>query len=83
MAIVVPMSQMALMRQRKHLKQLMKEQKWNEISVIEGQLFRDINVAVNDPHRSPKELLQELGSVIRVYKELSLLCRLHGKQVVQ
>lgn len=79
---VVPASQMVLMRKRKQLHQLMKEHKWDEIAQIEKELYRDINKAVEDQQRSPKELLGELGSVIAVYKELSTLCRLHSKKIM-
>jgi hypothetical protein len=83
MAIVVPASQMALMRKRRQLHQLMKNHQWGEVAAIESQLFRDINLAVQDPNRSPKELLTELGGVIALYKELSLLCRRYSQQLVQ
>jgi hypothetical protein len=83
MAIVVPASHLVLMRKRKKLYQLMKEHKWDEVSAIELELYEDINRAVQDPDRSSKELLAELGSVISVYKELTTLCRLYSKQVVQ
>ncbi len=77
---VVPASQMILMRKRKQLCQLIKEQRWSEVSDVEQQLFHDINRAAEDPSRSPKELLAELGAVITVYKELSILCRLYSHQ---
>ncbi|ODS24716.1 hypothetical protein AB835_02270 [Candidatus Endobugula sertula] len=80
---VIPASQMLLMRKRRHLCGLMKEQRWDEVSLIEGELFNEINTAVQDPQRSPKELLAELRSVISVYKELSALCHLYGKQIIQ
>ncbi len=80
---VVPASQMVLMRKRKQLHQLMKEHKWDQIADIEKQLYNDINRAVEDQERSPKELLAELGSVIAVYKELSTLCRLYSKKLVR
>ena len=78
---VIPASQMALMRKRKALHQLMKTHKWEEIPRVEKQLFYDINVAFQDKQRSPKELLIELASLITVYKELSLLCHLYSKRL--
>lgn len=81
MAVIVPASQLALMRKRKELHELMKENRWDEVSAMEKQLFNDINHAVQDAQRSPKELLSELGSVIAVYKELSALCRLYGQRL--
>lgn len=83
MSVVVPASQMVLMRKRKELCQLIQENKWSEVSDMERELFNDINRAVQDPNRSPKELLAELGSVISVYKELSALCRYYGKKLTQ
>ncbi len=59
----------------------MKANKWGEVSAMEQQLFHDINHAVQDPNRSPKELLGELGSVIAVYKELSELCRVYSQKL--
>jgi N-methylhydantoinase B/oxoprolinase/acetone carboxylase alpha subunit len=83
MSVVVPASQMVLMRKRKELCQLIQDNKWNEVSEMERELFNDINRAVQDPERSPKELLAELGSVISVYKELSALCKFYGKKLTQ
>ena len=80
---VIPASQLVLMRKRKQLHQLMKAHRWEEVAAIESELFREINAAAQDPQRSPKELLAELGSVIALYKELSALCRLYSQQIVQ
>ncbi|EGG95135.1 hypothetical protein IMCC1989_1713 [gamma proteobacterium IMCC1989] len=77
--VIVPESQMVLMRKRRELNQLIKDHKWDEIVLIERQLFHDINTAVKDPQRSPKDLLAELGGVIRLYKELSIACRQYSK----
>jgi hypothetical protein len=77
--VIVPESQMVLMRKRRELNQLIKDHKWDEIVLIERQLFDDINSAVKDPQRSPKDLLAELGGVIRLYKELSIACRQYSK----
>lgn len=83
MSVIVPASQMVLMRKRKELCRLVEAHKWSEVSAMERELFNDINKAVQDPNRSPKELLTELGSVISVYKELSALCRFYGKTLTQ
>jgi len=75
---VVPVSQLSLMRKRRQLKDLMEAGDWNEVLKVESELFADIDQAVTDPDRSSKELLNELGSVIRVYKELSEACHFYG-----
>jgi len=80
---VIPQSQLVLMRKRKQLHELMREHRWAEVATIEAELFREINRAVQDSQRSPKELLAELGSVINLYKELSLLCRQYSQQGVR
>ena len=77
---VIPQSQLVLMRKRKKLHGLMEAHKWGEVAAIEAELFREINIAVQDENRSPKELLAELGSVINLYKELSILCRQYSQQ---
>ncbi|MFT7387474.1 MAG: hypothetical protein ACI8VC_000714 [Candidatus Endobugula sp.] len=77
--VIIPESQMVLMRKRRQLNQLIKEQKWDDILCLERQLYDDITAAVQDPQRSPKELLAELGGVIGLYKELSAMCRLYSK----
>ena len=77
---VIPASQIVLMRKRKQLHVLMQERRWDEVAQIEAELFEDIKLATQDPQRSPKQLLAELGSVIRVYRELSDLCYLYGHQ---
>ena len=77
--VVVPESQMVLMRKRRELNQLIKDHKWDEVVLIERQLYEDITSAVKDPRRAPKELLTELGGVIRLYKELSIACRQYSK----
>lgn len=81
--VVVPESQLVLMRKRRELNQLIKAHQWDEIIRIERELFEDINMAVQDPNRSPKDLLAELGGVIRLYKELSSACRMYGKSLSQ
>jgi hypothetical protein len=76
---VVPASQLSLMRKRRQLKTLMHAGQWDQVLEVESQLFTDIDTAVQDPQRSPKELLSELGNVIRVYRELSDLCSVYGQ----
>jgi hypothetical protein len=76
---VIPPTQLSLMRKRRQLKTLMESGHWNELLDIEVDLFTEIDTAVNDPQRSSKELLKELASVIRVYRELSDLCYIHGQ----
>ena len=76
--VVIPESQLALMRKRRQLKQLMAAGDWSQVLELEADLFTEIDTAVKDPQRSPKELLTELGSVIRVYRELSDLCYFYG-----
>lgn len=83
MSVIVPASQLVLARKRKQMCQLIQEHKWKEVSAMERALFNEINTAVQDPNRSPKELLEELGSVISVYKELSTFCRLYGDKLVK
>ena len=76
---VIPPTQLSLMRKRRQLKTLMESGRWHELLEIEADLCTEIDTAVNDPQRSSKELLKELGSVIRVYRELSDLCCFHGQ----
>ena len=71
---VIPSSQLSLMRKRRQLNELVQSGQWDQILELESDLFAEIDFAVQDPHRSPKELLAELGSVIRIYRELSDLC---------
>ncbi|MGS2716848.1 hypothetical protein ACVBE9_01625 [Eionea flava] len=77
--VVVPESQMILMRKRRELKQLIADHRWDDILRIERELFSDISLAVQDPQRSPKELLAELSGVIRLYKELSVACKQYSQ----
>ena len=76
---LVPVSQVSLMRKRRELKQLMQEGRWDEVIRLEAELFAEIDAAAQDPARSAKDLLKELGSVIRVYRELSELCNRYSK----
>lgn len=78
---VIPESHLNLVRKRKEFQQLLNYCQWQDITSQEKQLFGLINKAVEDPARSPKELLTELGSVISLYKELSILCRLYDKNL--
>jgi hypothetical protein len=81
--VIIPESQMVLMRKRRELNNLIKEHKWDDILCIERQLYEDITAAVQDPQRSPKDLLVELGGVIRLYKELSAMCRSYSKTLAE
>ncbi|MGH1487426.1 MAG: hypothetical protein ACRBCI_14525 [Cellvibrionaceae bacterium] len=76
---VIPSSQLSLMRKRRQLKELMEAGQWDKVLELESDLFTEIDIAAQDPQRSPKELLSELGSVIRVYRELSGMCHMYGK----
>lgn len=71
---VVPPSQLSLMRKRQKMKELIKSGHWSELIGMEAELFAEIDTAINDPCRSSRELLNELGSVVRVYRELSDIC---------
>jgi len=77
---VIPMSQLSLMRKRRELKELMEAGQWQKILVIEADLFTEIDMAVKDAERSPKELLNELGEVVKLYKELSSLCCIYAQE---
>jgi len=77
--VVIPESQMVLMRKRRELNRLIDAHQWDDILRIERELYSDISLAVQDPQRSPKDLLIELGGVIRLYKELSAACKQYGK----
>jgi len=75
---VIPMSQLSLMRKRRELKALIESCEWQKIKTVEADLFVEIDSAVQDDSRAPKELLNELGQVISLYKELSDLCCFYG-----
>ncbi len=77
---VVPVSQLSLMRKRRQLRELMESGQWDQLLEMESELFSQINLAVSDPERSSRELLSELGSIIRLYRELSECCSLYGTQ---
>ncbi len=78
---VIPESHVNLMRKRKEFQRLVNHCCWQDIPAMERQLFDYINNAVEAPSRSPRELLSELSTVISVYKELSILCRLYHKNL--
>ncbi len=80
---VIPMSQLSLMRKRRELKALLEAGQWQKIVEVEADLFHEIDSAVQDDERSPKELLNELGQVINLYKELSDLCCLYAQDYHQ
>ncbi len=77
---VIPMSQLSLMRKRRELAELMKAGEIAKIIEVESDLFDEIDTAVQDSERSPRALLNELGQVIKLYKDLSNLCCLYGKE---
>lgn len=77
---LIPMSQLSLMRKRRELKKLIESGEWHKIVEIEADLFTEIDSAVQDAERSPKELLNELGQVINLYKELSALCCIYAQE---
>ena len=72
---VIPNSQLSLMRKRRQLKDYMEKGEWSKVVQLESELFAEIDLAAQDPKRSPKALLSELGGVIRLYRELSELCQ--------
>jgi hypothetical protein len=78
---VVPKSQLSLMRKRKEFTNLMETGQWEKLIDSESELFAEVDLAVSDKDRSSKELLKELGSVVKTYKELSKHCALFGKNI--
>ncbi len=72
---VIPVTQLALMRKRREIKQSLHNQDWKDILRLESELFPLIDSAIDDLHRSPVELLKELGRLIAVYRELSDKCQ--------
>lgn len=78
---VVPASQLSLMRKRKQFEELLQQKKWQDVAALEAEFYQGIRTAVNDKERSAKELLTELNHIIRVYKELALLCQHHSKNL--
>jgi len=78
MSVVIPTSQLKLMRKRKQLQKMIDDGEWEQLSGIEYELYQEINAAVEDPQRASRELLLELGSVITMYKNLTALCHHHG-----
>lgn len=77
---VIPVSHLDLTRKRRELKQLMETGQWEKLLQVESELCAQIDSAAQDPQRSTKSLLIELGSVIRVYRELTDLCNAYGQQ---
>lgn len=71
---IIPESQVALMRMRKQLQQLIEMGDWESIASLEKELFLQISQASEDPKRSPRDLLLELRGVIKLYKELADIC---------
>jgi hypothetical protein len=67
------------MRKRKEFTNLMETGQWEALIESESELFAEVDLAVTDEDRAPKELLKELGSVVRAYKEMSKHCAYYGK----
>ncbi|MBX2808795.1 MAG: hypothetical protein KTR20_09210 [Cellvibrionaceae bacterium] len=72
---VIPMTQVALVRKRRELTQSLQTQDWQHLLRLERELLPLIDGAMADLHRSPIELLKELGRVIALYRQLAQLCQ--------
>lgn len=70
----VPASHLSLMRGRRKLNNSMLSGDWEKVIEAESDLFAEIDNAVKDSNRSPRELLSELTEIIRLYKSLSDTC---------
>ncbi len=79
MSVVIPISHLVLIRRRKQLQKMIADENWYQLAEMEYELFQDINRAVEDPQRASKNLLVELGQVIKMYKELTALCHQYSK----
>lgn len=75
---VIPVSQLSLMRKRRELNDLIKVGDLQKIIEVEADLFNEIDTAVQDSERSPKALLNELGQVVKLYRQLSDLCCIYA-----
>ena len=72
---VIPESQLVLMRKRSQLNDYIKAGEWSKLLELEAELFTDIDTATQDPARSSRELLKELGKVVSTYRDLSSICQ--------
>lgn len=72
--VIIPASQLSLMRKRRELKKSVDACEWDKLLKLEADLCLEITNAVSDPGRSSKALMAELGSVVKLYREMSDVC---------
>lgn len=78
---LIPSSQFELSRTRRDLKVAMKSRDWGEVSELDGKLLNAIDVATMDEQRDIGSLLNEMGELLKVYKELIQACHEQERQL--
>ena len=77
---VIPESQLQLMRKQRELQHLLATRDWQGLIGLEKELIEALDVAINDPDKSSKELLKQMGQLTRLYRDLSAACHFEQKQ---
>lgn len=77
---VIPESQLQLMRKQREFQQLLDARDWQAMVEQEKDLVDLLDVAINDPERSNKDLLIQMGQLTRLYRDLSTACHFEQKQ---
>ena len=72
---VIPFSQLSLSRTRKQLAGALDDDNWESVSSLDKNLIQALNKAAEDPDRDANALINELGHILSVYKELVEGCQ--------
>ena len=80
---VIPQSQVALCRQRRHMADALDRLDWEAVKSSDVELINAVDLAADDPQRDLGELLQELKAVVGLYKQVLNQCELDVRLKVE
>jgi len=71
---VIPLSQLELTRARRDMEKAMDAGDWQRVGKLDGSLDRVMDCATGDDDRDIGSLLNEMGNLLQVYKQLMKTC---------
>jgi len=71
---VIPLSQLELSRARRDMEKAMDAGDWQQVGELDSSLDRVMDCATGDDGRDIGSLLNEMGNLLQVYKQLMKTC---------
>ncbi len=78
---VIPFSQLELSRTRRDLEKALQSGDWQSVGTLDKQLDGMMDSATNDAERDIGSLLNEMGNLLSLYKQMMDACQEQEQQL--